>query len=220
MEPLVAIARPSVSARCAFCHDALGGEWEVCAGCNTRLHPDCRANAIDCPTLGCRMSVHGRRGRPAGSWPRPAFRRALARMAARHESGGFQAVGRELDDEATADETAWPTLSLLAHAVISPCALVVFTAVFALAFVPAYWVGLVLRRGALAERIRSATRAVWSPFVYELWIAPFLALAISSVVVPLLVARAFDGAGLGNPVLFIAALVLALVVLVVPTKEW
>lgn len=41
------------SLRCAVCHDALGARPEVCAGCGTQLHADCRALAGGCPTLGC-----------------------------------------------------------------------------------------------------------------------------------------------------------------------
>lgn len=39
--------------RCAVCHDDLGQREERCAGCGTRVHPECQAMVAGCPTLGC-----------------------------------------------------------------------------------------------------------------------------------------------------------------------
>lgn len=38
---------------CLFCRDALPGEAPACPRCDARWHPECRAEAARCPTLGC-----------------------------------------------------------------------------------------------------------------------------------------------------------------------
>jgi hypothetical protein len=71
--------------RCAFCHDALeGGDAEsvTCPGCRTVLHWDCRALLARCPTLGC-ADASTFVGADRQAVVRPAFRAALARLAAR-----------------------------------------------------------------------------------------------------------------------------------------
>jgi hypothetical protein len=46
-------SRRSPDARCAFCHDALGGVIATCPRCLTAFHRDCRGHLSKCPTLGC-----------------------------------------------------------------------------------------------------------------------------------------------------------------------
>lgn len=64
-------------ARCAVCHDALGGERHECRGCGTLLHPDCRSGLQGCPTLGCvdqrapaPRDAPGKATRPRRRWGR------------------------------------------------------------------------------------------------------------------------------------------------------
>src|SRR5579872_6063655 len=88
MDAMTVKGRASPDGRCAFCHDDLDDESAVCPDCNTVLHRDCRALLVECPTLGCRQSMFTLIPATAGSRParvRPAFRRALADLAARQK---------------------------------------------------------------------------------------------------------------------------------------
>lgn len=60
--------------RCAYCHGALADQQVACRACDTRLHPDCRADLDRCPTLGCAGEAPRRRPTAA----QRASRRAAA----------------------------------------------------------------------------------------------------------------------------------------------
>lgn len=61
------------AARCALCHDALGGEGHACSACAVVLHPTCwLSSGARCPTLGCEASPA--LARPTSPPRRSAFR--------------------------------------------------------------------------------------------------------------------------------------------------
>jgi hypothetical protein len=180
MEPLVSLAsRASLAARCAFCHDALGAEWDVCSGCNTRLHPECRVQAIDCPTLGCRMSMVRLQWMSPYVRTRPAFRHALARIAERHDSGRLESLG-EISDELDAHRKSLAiVLTLIGHALLSPFALVGFVVYFAVLYVPAHWLGALVRRPGIARRVRGQVQG--AAFSFEALFAPFVTMSLAAL---------------------------------------
>jgi hypothetical protein len=48
--------RPSPELRCSYCHGSAVGV-DACAGCGTLTHPECRADAGRCVTIGCVLRV-------------------------------------------------------------------------------------------------------------------------------------------------------------------
>ena len=221
MDGFVAIGRPSAAERCAFCHDALGDAWDVCSGCNTRLHAECRAQAVDCPTLGCRWSLRNAwsmRGRR----PRPGFRLALARLAAR-QSGEVVFEPAPRANEGALErfmELGGPTLSLIGHSLVSPFALVFFTAWFLAAFVPAHWAGTLIRRRGLSDRVRDSVRGPAASFAFEAVAAPFVALALVGVATPLAFASVPPDMVPLPPAVLIAALVAPALAVLPPALGW
>jgi len=213
MERLVSTARPTSSrARCAFCHDTLGDEWDVCSGCNTRLHPECRAQAIDCPTLGCRMSVLRLRWAAPGLRARPAFRRALARMAERHASSRLQP---EESPEIAPRRPALLRVAVLSgHALLSPFVLVAFVTYFIALYVPAYWGSVLVGAPDLAGSARESVRRPGHLFSFEAAFAPFLAIAF--VALP----AAVCSAGPGAAAIALAEVILGSIVMIPAALSW
>jgi hypothetical protein len=211
MERLVSVARrPSVDARCAFCHDTLGDEWDVCSGCNTRLHPECRAQIVECPTLGCRMSVMRLRWAQPRLRPRPAFRRALARMAERHASGRVPTI-----EEPEADPVAtWPAALFLVHAIISPFALLALSLFFLAFYVPAWWASRLSRSWELANAVRDQARGIGQVFTFEAAFVPFVVVAMLAGAV------VFLGLGAGTSALVFGNLTVGSLVFLPPAFGW
>src|SRR5581483_807834 len=174
MEPLVRVHARSIAGRCAYCHDALGTAWAVCPGCATRLHCECREQALSCPTLGCATNAVRLRG--ASPRRRPSFQRALERLAQR-DSLVSSIVA--LDD---APEPLGPatTLALFAHALASPLALAAFVAFFLLIFVPAHWAASLLGAGELLDHVRDVAQGPARRFSFEAVAAPFAAFALGA----------------------------------------
>jgi hypothetical protein len=180
--PQVSVAdRASPEARCAFCHDELGAdEFSTCPGCKTSLHPECRAQLAECPTLGCRFSLFSLQppGPRRHRRPRPAFRRALKNMAQRNESNRLRPI-ELLDPDARALRMeamlARDPLELaLVRLTVAPFSLLAFAGAFVLGFVPAFWVERLL---PMDSRTRPLLRwLVRDRFFTESALAPFVAL--------------------------------------------
>jgi hypothetical protein len=49
-------SRPPPELRCSYCHGSAVGV-DACAGCGTLTHPECRADAGRCVTIGCFVRV-------------------------------------------------------------------------------------------------------------------------------------------------------------------
>ncbi len=216
MEPLVSLAsRASLAARCAFCHDALGNEWDVCSGCNTRLHPECRIQAVDCPTLGCRMSMLRLRWMSPHLRTRPAFRRALARIAERHESGRLEPLG-EIPGEGEAHRKSLTiVLALMGHAVLSPFALAGFVAYFAIVYIPAHWLASVVRWPALSRRAREQVQGPGAAFSFEALFAPFIVTALAALL-PIVLIPGSDASLIGG----LMEVLYATIVVIPPALSW
>jgi hypothetical protein len=172
MPPLVSIARSSsVAARCAFCHDALGVEWDACPGCDTRLHFECRSQAVECPTLGCakRLPVSRSTARL-----RPSFRHALARISERSESARLRpAAPAETEED---DPPALSASELVANAVLSPLVLGVLATYFLALHAPLYWLARCARSARLTAWVRQRSREASRFVAFEAAVAPFLVL--------------------------------------------
>lgn len=69
MEIQVREDKLGVNLRCAYCHGPFAGIPILCGRCGTRLHRECSAQLLSCPSLGC--------GQPMGMVrpPRPPRRR-------------------------------------------------------------------------------------------------------------------------------------------------
>jgi hypothetical protein len=215
MQPFVSISRrSSASWRCAYCHDSLGNEWDACTGCNTRLHPECRTHAIECPTLGCRMSVLRAGWSQSRLRPRPAFRRALARMAERHESSRYARSTGSEDRASEERPCAWPPWLFVAHLLLSPLALVAFSVYFAAIYAPLHWIARFTRSPALARAARDSSRAAGTVFSFETAFAPFVVLAGVGL------AAMLGASGAGAPFVLAAVLGIASLFLVPPAVDW
>ncbi len=187
MDSLVAIERSSATERCAFCHDALGDTWDVCGGCHTRLHVDCRAQAFECPTLGCPSSK-------SAAWTAPGrggarFRHALARLTAREEPS---ASSEPLPASGGSTSYRGRALSLLGRSLISPLLLVALASYFVWVFAPLHWVGTIARRRWISDRARARVSDLTERFAFEGVAAPVLALGAVSVTPLALAALAFS----------------------------
>jgi hypothetical protein len=131
--------RESPDKRCAFCHDDLGEEVAICDGCRTVLHRDCRAQLPECPTLGCRHGHFTLVPAAAANRPivsRPAYRRALASLAARQNDG---LAPREVEPEPPHRMLRHRVASGIVRLAIAPAVVPGLALLFGIFYTILYW---------------------------------------------------------------------------------